>query len=260
VGNLLADIFVTIGGRQTPQRLEIIKKSLESLHNSIADGLARFTICLDGESSFAIDKNNSLPEWADFILASKENVGLGPTINRAIAHIKTINDWYAHPTHGDTSKVAPFIVCCQDDCLYSDKWLPSLASKFIAFEHQHKLGFASGHGSPEHAGTRRHQLGGGMFLQDWVRMTNLLARREYWESMCPISRFDPETRNVRAKPNDGVGSSVDWWFLRNHEKSVCKTGRTNLVIPGLVLHPGFESSTWLNRNLPESDADLEAMK
>ena len=83
----------------------------------------------------------------------------------------------------------------------------------------------------------------------------MFARRSYWMSMFPIPRFDPETGQVRAKPNDGLGSGVDWHVIRNHQNSICKTGRTCLVLPGLLQHMGFNKSTWLNRELPESELD-----
>jgi hypothetical protein len=188
---------------------------------------------------------------ADFILQSKENVGLGPTINRAISHIKSINDWNSHPTHGDPSKVAPYIVMCQDDLIYSKDWLPILASRFRAYGMQYPLGFASGVECVEHP--VRQVLADGIVLKDWIRAAQMLGTRQYWESLMPIPRFDPETGRVRAKPNDGMGSGVDWWLIRNHENSVCKTGRTCLVMPGLVQHAGYAQSTWLRngREMPE---------
>jgi hypothetical protein len=188
------------------------------------------------------------------------NEGLGPTINRAVAHIKSINDWYGHPTHGDQTQVAPYVVMCQDDLLYTKGWLPKLASRFQAYGLQYKLGFASGVECIEHP--VRQVLRDGVVLKDWIRASQMLSTREYWESLMPIPRFDPETGRVRAKPHDGMGSGVDWWVIRNHDNSVCKTGRTNLVIPGLVQHAGFASSTWLQngREMPESDADKEKMR
>ena len=79
--------------------------------------------------------------------------------------------------------------------------------------------------------------------------------------MYPIHPFDPETGRKRAKPNDGMGSGVDWWFIRNHDNSVCKTGKTCLVLPGLVKHLGYNQSTWLQngREMPESTEDKEAL-
>lgn len=195
---------------------------------------------------------------ADYVISSRDNEGLGPTINRAVAHIKSINDWYSHPTHGDPSKVAPLIVMCQDDLLYSKDWLPILASRFFAYEKSKKLGFASGVECVEHP--VREVVGKDLVTKDWIRAAQMLGRREYWESLLPIPRLDPETGRVRAKPNDGMGSGVDWWLIRNHENSVCRTGRTCLVVPGLVVHAGYDKSTWLKRDLPESDSDKEKMK
>lgn len=198
---------------------------------------------------------------ADFVLMSAENHGLGPTINRAIAHIKTINDWYAGPS-GDVQKVAPLIVMCQDDIEYEPGWLPKMARMHMAYGASGgKSGFSTGHEAVEHAGTRRGpKLPDGMFYQDWIRATHMMAYAHYWESLMPIPAFDPETGRLRGKPNDGIGSSVDWWLIRNHPNSVVKSGRTNLVIPGLVRHIGYEQSTWLDRPLPESDADITKMK
>jgi hypothetical protein len=185
---------------------------------------------------------------ANFLLQSKQNVGLGPTINRALSHIDSLKNW-------DESSV-PLTVYCQDDLIYSDGWLERLARPYLQLKDQLKLGFATGATCPEHKETIRQQLPNGMVLQDWIRATCLMADHRYWMSMWPISRIDPETGRERGKPGNGLGSSVDWWFVRNHPNSVCRTGRTNLVIPGLVLHDGFDQSTWLNANLPETAEDI----
>lgn len=263
MGSLIADIFVTI--KPTPERLWLTARSLSSLLGNTAREQFRLTLCVDGYDPMPFwnegwtDELHGCVDSADYLLTSRKNEGLGPTINRAVSHIKSINDWYAHPTHGDPSQVAPYVVMCQDDLLYSKDWLPILASRFRAYGMQHRLGFASGVEGIEHEKTRRKDLGGGMFLQDWIRAAQMLSTREYWESMMPIPRLDPETGRVRAKPNDGMGSGVDWWLIRNHENSVCRTGRTNLVMPGLVVHAGYDKSTWLQRELPESEGDKTKM-
>jgi hypothetical protein len=255
VGNLIADIFVTI--KPTEERRALTMRSLRSLFDNTQPEQYRLTICIDG----AAPKWSDFYSGADYVLGSHENEGLGPTINRAIAHIKTVNDWYSHPTHGDPNKVAPYIVMCQDDLLYTKDWLSILASRFRAYGMQHRLGFASGVEGIEHVETRRGypKLADGIVLQDWIRAAQMLGTREYWESLMPIPRLDPETGRIRAKPNDGMGSGVDWWLIRNHENSVCRTGRTCLVMPGLCQHAGYDKSTWLQRELPESDSDKEKM-
>ncbi len=255
MSTLIADVFVTI--KPTPERLELTARSLLSLLKNTQRNQFRLTICIDGmdpvHNDGWTDDHETCLAQADHVLVSRQNEGLGPTINRAIAHICSINDWYGHPTHGDASKVAPLVVMCQDDLSYSKDWLPILASRFFAYEKSKNLGFASGVECIEHP--VREVLGEHLVTKDWIRAAQVMGRREYWSSVMPIPRFDPETGKVRAKPNDGMGSSVDWWIIRDHENSVCKTGRTCLVVPGLVQHSGYASSTWLKREMPESEAD-----
>lgn len=267
MGNLIADIFVTV--KPTLERIALTVSSLRSLLENTEPNQYRLTVCIDGcipgvpldgkhhDEIMAVPFFARMQHEADYVLQSSTNEGLGPTINRAVTHIKSINDWYSHPTHGDVTKVAPYIVMCQDDLLYTKDWLPVLASRFRAYGARHKLGFASGIESIEHIDTRRQELSEGVFLQDWIRAAQMLGTREYWESLMPIPPLDPETGRVRAKPNDGMGSGVDWWLIRNHQNSVCRTGRTCLVMPGLCQHAGYAKSTWLKRELPESEADKE---
>lgn len=256
MANLIADIFVTV--KPTSDRWEsVTARSLRSLFANTDRQQYRLTLCIDGPIKES--ELEYVREWDPaYVLLSRENEGLGPTINRAMAHIWTMNVWNLHPTQGDPSKVAPFVCMCQDDLLYTKDWLPTLASKFIAYERVHKLGFASGIECVEHK--VQADLGNGIMLKPWIRAANVLGRREYWQSMMPIPALDPETGRKRAKPNDGMGSGVDWWLIRNHENSVCRTGRTCLVMPGLLQHIGYNRSTWLSREMPESESDKERMR
>lgn len=187
----------------------------------------------------------------DHVIAHRENLGLAPSINQGLVHVDALKRWDGTQDDGLT-------LYLQDDVLFHTKgWLPHLVKYFLLYERQHKLGFASGIESIEHP--MRSDLGNGFLLKDWVRATCLLGRHRYFMSMWPTSRIDPETGQERGRPHDGLGSSVDWWWVRNHENSVCKTGRTNLVMPGLLTHLGYDRSTWLKRELPESDSDKEKM-
>jgi hypothetical protein len=168
----------------------------------------------------------------------------------ALAHIDALKKW-------DVSS-PPLTVYVQDDVQYSRGWLEKLSQKFLQLERPLNLGFASGVECIEHPAKK--DLGNGMILKDWIRATCMMARHEYWMSMWPIPRIDPETGRERGRPHDGMGSSVDWWFIRNHPNSVCRTGRTNLVMPGLLVHIGYRESTWLKRDLPESESDKAAMR
>lgn len=247
---LIADIFVTVKNRG-----ELAQKSLKSLYENTDKNQYRLTIIRDGDylnTRFLLDDEN-----ISHILTSKENEGLGPSINRALSHIDATNKYFEDARAGDFNKVSPFICYCQDDLIYTPGWLEKLSKFFLLFEKQHKLGFATGLECVEHA--KKADLPNGMMLKNWIRAAQMFARREYWLSMHPIARFDPETGRVRAKPNDGMGSGVDWWFIRNHQNSVDKTGKTCLVIPSLVKHMGYKESTWLKRELPESEIDKAAI-
>jgi len=202
----------------------------------------------DEETRKILDKNIDL---IDYVLTNSRNEGLGPSINMALAHIDTLKRWEGTKLFGLTTYV-------QDDVLFSNDWLMKLSSKFLQLSGPLKLGFASGVECVEHP--LRRVLGNGMILKDWIRATNMMSFHDYWMSMWPIDRIDPETGRERGKPNDGLGSGVDWWMIRNHVNSVCRTGRTNLVMPGLLQHAGFADSTWLKRELPESLDDKKKIK
>lgn len=256
---LIADIFVTTKGRQ-----DLLVRSLRSLGETTDPRTYRLTLIDDGGETESEATGDALWNARSFLpkiehrLIHRENLGLGPSINQALSHIDTLNGYFNRADQfGDPAQVAPFICYCQDDLLYSDGWLAKLAKFFLLFEKQHNLGFASGVECVEHK--TKKDLGNGMLLKDWIRAAQMFGRREYWMSMFPIPRFDVETGRVRAKPDNGMGSGVDWHFIRNHKNSVCNSGRTCLVLPGLAKHLGYKESTWLKRELPESDSDKRAI-
>lgn len=237
----------------TKNRPDLLRSSLQSLRETTQRDLYRLTVVQDGDFLNTSRVLDEFTDIIDYVVTNRKNEGLGPSINRALVHIDSTNRWFEDPLAGAPDSVAPFICYCQDDLLYTNGWLNRLVRMFMLFESQHRLGFVSGVECVEHA--VRQDLGNGMFLKDWIRAAQMFARRQYWMSMWPIPRFDPETQRVRAKPNDGMGSGVDWHFIRNHPNSICRTNRTCLVIPGLVVHAGYARSTWLDRELPESEAD-----
>lgn len=219
---------------------------MSSLKNNTVSRNVRVTVVVDGlfmdSSPVVIDD-----DFIDHVIYKRDNEGLGPALNQGLAYIDSLKKWDDVPV--------PLTTYVQDDVIYTEGWLEKLSGKFLALEKVYNLGFASGVECVEHP--TKKVLSHGVVLKDWIRATCMMARHEYWMSMLPISKIDPETGRLRGKPNDGLGSSVDWWFVRNHPNSVCKTGRTNLVMPGLLMHDGFDSSTWLKSDLPESKSDLE---
>jgi hypothetical protein len=251
---LIADIFVT---HLPGNREDLLLASLDSLWRCTEEGDYRLTLVVDGTPTPGLAFLLCEDLFSDRIhrlIVHRKTMGLGPSINGAVASISQTNAWFSDPLAGDPQHVAPFIVMCQDDVLYRPSWIRQLTKNFCLFEKSERLGFATGIECVEHPAKKR--LPNGMLLKDWIRAAQMFGRREYWESMMPIPRFDPRTGQVRARPNDGIGSGVDWWLVADHPNSVCKTGRTNLVIPGLCQHAGSSRSTWLKRDLPESEADL----
>jgi hypothetical protein len=247
------DIFVTTKGRT-----ELALKSLKSLYDNTPRDLYRLTVISDECPQIIPDPHvlNLYSGKYDHLLMHGSNLGLGPSINQALSHIWVLNQYFGQSIPGFTSPIKSSFICyCQDDLLYSQGWLEKLIDSFSRLEDQLKLGFASGVECVEFP--PKMDLGNGMLLKDVIRAAQMFARAEYWMSMFPIPPFNLETGRFRAKPNDGWGSGVDWHFIRNHANSVQKTGRMCLVIPGLIKHLGYNESTWLDRELPESDSDKE---
>lgn len=236
---MLVDIFITTSGR-----VDLFKESFLSFLSATPRELYRLTVVVDGKAVES-DYGSLLFANADHILWHDKNLGLGPSINQALSHISSLNAYF------DNAK-SDFVCMLQDDVVYEKGWLEKLLKAYGAYSKVKKLGFASGHNAPEHTVKEEIKFGKDtLLLKPWIRATNMLAPTDYFLSMYPISRIDPETGRERARPHNGMGSSVDWWFIRNHPNSVCKTGRVNLVYPGLIKHIGFDKSTWLSRDLPE---------
>ena len=234
----LVDIFITTSGR-----VELFEKSFKSFLEATPRELYRLTIVIDG----GMEKGHSGEAFlhADHVLWHKNCLGLGPSINQALSHIATLNSYF------DNQK-SDFICMLQDDVEYTPQWLEKLLKVHGMFHKSKKLGFVSGHEAPEHERTSELKYGQDtLYFKPWIRATNMMATTEYFLSMFPIPRIDPETGRERARPHNGMGSSVDWWFIRNADNSVCKTGRTNLVYPGLIKHVGNKDSTWYKGILPE---------
>lgn len=244
---ILSDIFIT-----TKDRPVLLDKCLTSLRKCTKRDSYRLTIVCDGYDDYVRDVLDKNFDLISYTLTNSCNRGLGPSINMALAHIDSLKRW------DNVDEFSPLTTYVQDDVLFSDDWLQKLSSKFLQLASPLKLGFASGVECIEHP--MKKNLGNGMILKDWIRATCMMSFHQFWMSMWPIQRIDPETGRERGKPNDGLGSGVDWWFIRNHPNSVCRTGKTNLVIPGLLQHAGYSKSTWLKRDLPESEEDKEKIK
>jgi len=242
------EVFVT-----TMNRPLLLERCLRSVRENATDVPHMLTVLSDGDQTAATER--ALQGIPDFFYVSKKNVGLGPTVNTALSLLNSRMD--------STSDLWCYL---QDDTVVSPGWLSTLIQRFVVNERVHNLFFASGHDAPEHdvfsddAWGRelrrrgvlpRTEIGPNTFLKPYIRATNMLGRARTWLSMHPIPPVDLETGRLRGRPHDGLGSGVDWHFLRAHPKSPLVCGGTNLVVPGLVTHVGADRSTWFKGTLPE---------
>lgn len=250
---MIVDIFTT-----TKSRPELLKQMLVSLRQSTPREQFRLTLVDDGgrehsESNWDALCNAQLDDLIDHRIVHSENLGLGPSINEALAHINALKMYDAVRS--------PLTCYVQDDVLFKNGWLAKLSSKYMQLAPVLNLGFASGHSAVEHKDDPRaqtKQVNDEMYTNKYIRATCMMSDQNYWMSMWPIPPVDPETGQARGRPHNGLGSGVDWHFVRVHKESVCRTGKTNLIIPGLVIHNGYKESTWLKRDLPESESDKAA--
>ncbi len=209
----------------------------------------------DADRNWNVICGAQLNDLVDHRIVHRKNLGLGPSINEALCHINALKMY-------DEVR-SPLTCYVQDDVLFKKDWLSKLSSKFMQLAPALNLGFASGHSAVEHRDDPRAQtkvLNDEMYTNKYIRATCMLSDQNYWMSMWPIPRFDPETGQERGRPHDGLGSGVDWHFVRVHSQSVCRTGKTNLIIPGLVVHNGYRESTWLKRELPETQEDKNSCR
>lgn len=251
----MVDILMTTCGRRP-----LFRKSLESFGKNTDRSLYRLTvICDDGDPSDDKLKTGLQPSGAFIsnLIVHDEPRGLGPSLNEGLSLIQTMNVW----DEGHPQKTPNSLVCyLQDDLLYTSGWLPLLAQRFILLERsEHGVMFASGVECVEHQEDVK-DIGAGMQLKRYIRAACMFSKRKTFIDMLPIPPIDPETDRIRARPNNGMGSGVDWHFMRNHWKSVERMGGKCLVMPGLIQHMGYDKSTWLNRELPESESDKEKIR
>lgn len=249
---MIADLFLT-----TRNRHKLLWETLQSLKESTPREQYRLTVVLDGlepkDQTFDLVSSLTRHGDIDHLIVSQKNEGLGPSFNKAIPFITGLKGWDGGPA----------LTCyVQDDVLFAKDWLRKLSEKYLQLQPSLRLSFASGHGAMEHRNDFRAEtklLGPGMYTNKYIRATCMLAYHDFFASMMPIPKVDPETGQERGRPHNGLGSGVDWHFVRVHTHSVVRSGRTNLIMPGLVIHNGYKASTWLKQELPEDIEDIEKM-
>lgn len=230
-----------------------MRQTLQSLSKTTPRDLYRLTVVLDGFDAETLKVLNGYGDLLDQTIISEKNEGLGPSLNKAFALVDSMRKWDGG---------YPLTTYVQDDVIFAQGWYEKLSSKYVQMFGALRLAFASGHSAVEHKEDPRaetHALGADMYTNKYIRATCMMAFNSVWMSMLPIPKIDPETGQERGRPHNGLGSGVDWHFVRVHPNSVVRKGMTNLIIPGLVVHNGYNKSTWLKKDLPELETDKALM-
>lgn len=217
----------------TYNRKELLKRSLESLSNSIDKIIPEIYIYDDGSTDGTGDWLMSL-RIPMGVVVDKKNRGLRHTLTRLLD-----NAYFRNPD---------YICYCQDDIEYEKGWLDKCVEMWEAKELPNKIGFVTGHDAPEHRIIDGCKTGNYEFTwKDTCRATHLFASTERWEEFGEIPDLTPGI----AAPKPGHGSLVDWWLVGHpedrypHSKNSLKSkGEKVLCIPNLVKHIGSGDSTW----------------
>jgi len=165
---------------------------------------------------------------ADYLYVPR-NRGLAAAMNIGLSY------WLA-------DKDVRWISYFQDDVDVHPKMLEIL-SRFQKYSQ-----VLTGHDAGEHRAHKESVVDGVSIKDKWaIRATHVHASASFWRDMMPIP-----TRELGAPKRQGLGrglgSDVDWWFVRDSPKSSQKTNRPVLCVPGLVRSFLYkaEDSCWNN--------------
>ncbi|HLD91333.1 MAG TPA: hypothetical protein VI911_10010 [Patescibacteria group bacterium] len=243
----------------TKDRLNLLNNCVESIRRTTPE--SRIFIVSDGSRSDTIDYITNSDYFEGYVI-NKTNIGIAPSIEIGI---NLINNYHRFRfNEGKEKDEDPFISYVQDDVefIVSD-WPKVLNNARLGIsllsdmgQGEFKIGFTTGHVAPEHSNSivGEYNLSNGYRIQlrNHIRATHMEAPMSFWMQQFPVSEVDPEQRDgLRGHPGNSRGSNIDWWFLRDHPKSVLQQGMTNLVVSGILKHVGFDHSTWQSRPLQE---------
>lgn len=233
----------------TYNRLNLLKRTLESLHKSLNKDKNDVTVFVmdDGSTDGTVEFLRSFtpPHPLRFeyqFMSHEENMGLRASLNDALKLILT----------GDFD----YISYNQDDVEFREGWLQECID-WWEVKKNFKVGFITGHDAPEHPTIYE---GRGFKLKLTCRATHMFASAKRWKKFGEIPDLTPGI----AAPKPGQGSLVDWWLVGHPEgkypeskHSLRKCKEYVLVLPGRIKHTGVVKSTWGNIMNPEYDIKIE---
>lgn len=247
----------------TKDRLNLLSRCVESIKNTTPE--TRIFIVSDGSKQDTIDYITNSDDFEGYVI-NKTNIGITPSIEIGL---QLINNYHRFRFNEGLEKDKdPWISYVQDDVEFIEyNWDITLVKCYNGYININTpIGFITGHDAPEHKTSRnllwyeqsqiRNQI---LFdnreiktidLRDHIRATHMMAFLSFWLEQLPIT-VNGELGVPRGHPGNARGSDIDWYFLRGHDKSVLKRGMTNLVVPGILKHSGYNYSTWQKQELPE---------
>jgi glycosyltransferase involved in cell wall biosynthesis len=235
----------------TKDRLKFLNNCLESIKRTTPE--SRIFIVSDGSNSDTIEYITNSDNIEGYVI-NKTNIGIAPSIEIGL-HL--INNYHRFRYNEGLEKDQdPWISYVQDDVEFiQNEWDKKLWGAYLQCYNAPPIGFTgigfvTGHVAPEHSNSIRQTFDIGYEFRDHIRATHMMAPLSFWLEQLPIT-VNGELDRPRGHPGNGIGSDIDWYFLRDHDKSVLKRGMTNLVVPGILKHIGADNSTWQKNILPE---------
>ena len=231
----------------TYNRLNLLKRTLESLHESLKNDKNDVTIFIvdDGSTDGTIEflRSFTLPHPRIFgyeTIYHKKNMGLRTSLNDGLRLI--------------SKEDFDYISYNQDDVEFKEGWLQECIDWWERSKMPNgstQIGFITGHDAPEHPTIYE---GKDFKIKPTCRATHLFASAKRWKEFGEIPDLTPGI----ASPKPGQGSMCDWWLVGHPDgkypesrNSLRKRGEKVLVLPGRIKHIGVEESTWGNIMNPE---------
>jgi hypothetical protein len=234
-------------------RKAIARKSLASFFANTDLTKVRTLGIFDGGEDFS----SEFP--FDQVLRNKESQGVALSLNTALELIRARDRYFVKPGRNPRlSERGEFISYHQDDLLYSPGWLDKCLS---AFQRHPQTVFVTGWKN-DHSDHPVSKQDGEYMLKLTLSGQHLMARREYWFSLDPMTmlygwsagtlpyephRGGPENP-FEERGNPGPNrkcSRFDWYLMIDNPRSPVLLGRFNVALD-VITNIGKEDSTWQN--------------
>lgn len=229
-------------------RLGLLNRCIESIKET--EPASPIFVVDDGSDQDTKDYLNDAD--LEMVISSKRNNGISPSVEIGIM---AIDAWWrfksAEENLGDSRLIVSYV---QDDVIFTKKgWVQFCVDKYGEVDKKYSdvsIGFITGHEAPEHAGSERIKCEvPGCKFRDHIRATHMMNELHRWKMHFPVTTTG-ESGVLRGHPGNGRGSDFDWWVLRG-KKGIYGDVFTNLVIPGILEHIGYNQSTWQPNELEE---------